>query len=431
MTSSHHVIEADIKEEPHNANRAAPGISYFTPLQSPSAGTALVTPETKSVPKLFKPLKLRGLTLNNRITVAPMCQYSAEDGHFTMWHTTHLGGIVQRGPGITCVEATAVTPQGRISPEDVGLWKDSQIEGMRQVVEFAHSQGQKMMIQLGHAGRKGSTVAPWLSSGDIAGKDLNGWPDDTCGPSAIPWNDKHAMPKAMTLQDIQNFKAAFASSVKRALKAGFDAIEIHGAHGYMLSEFFSPVSNHRTDAYGGSFENRIRLALEIVKETRDIIPQDMPLFFRISATDWLEEIPEISESWTSDDTVKFALILAESGVDVLDVSTGGNHPLQHPHAGPAYQAPFAVKVKEAVGDKLVVSTVGMIDNAHLANDLLQNKGLDLVTVGRGFQKNPGLVFAWADELDVKVQMPNQIRWGFAGRGTENLKPIYNFLELMV
>lgn len=180
------------------------------------------------------------------------------------------------------------------------------------------------------------------------------------------------------------------------------------AHGYMLSEFFSPVSNHRTDAYGGSFENRIRLALEIVKETRDIIPQDMPLFFRISATDWLEEIPEISESWTSDDTVKFALILAESGVDVLDVSTGGNHPLQHPHAGPAYQAPFAVKVKEAVGDKLVVSTVGMIDNAHLANDLLQNKGLDLVTVGRGFQKNPGLVFAWADELDVKVQMPNQV-----------------------
>lgn len=182
------------------------------------------------------------------------------------------------------------------------------------------------------------------------------------------------------------------------------------AHGYMLSEFFSPVSNHRTDAYGGSFENRIRLALEIVKETRDIIPQDMPLFFRISATDWLEEIPEISESWTSDDTVKFAMILADNGVDVLDVSTGGNHPLQHPHAGPAYQAPFAFKVKEAVGDKLVVSTVGMIDNAHLANDLLEKEGLDLVTVGRGFQKNPGLVFAWADELDVKVQMPNQVSY---------------------
>lgn len=185
----------------------------------------------------------------------------------------------------------------------------------------------------------------------------------------------------------------------------------------MLSEFLSPVSNQRTDQYGGSFENRTRLALELVEETRNIIPQDMPLFFRISATDWLEEVPDISESWTSDDTVRFAKILAEKGVDVLDVSTGGNHPLQHPHAGPAYQAPFAVKVKEAVGDKLIVSTVGMIENAHLANELLEKDGLDLVTVGRGFQKHPGLIFAWADELDVRVQMPNQVSVRLALAGT--------------
>lgn len=226
--SAHHAVEADIKGELKHVNRAALDMPYFTPAQLPPAGTALVTKDTKTVPKLFKPLKLRGLTLNNRITVAPMCQYSAEDGHFTMWHITHLGGIVQRGPGISCVEATAVAPEGRISPEDVGLWKDSQIEGLRTVVEFAHSQGQKMMIQLGHAGRKASTVAPWLSSGAIAGKELNGWPDNCSAPSAIEWNEHHPMPQAMSLQDIQEFKAAFVASVKRALKAGFDAIEIHG-----------------------------------------------------------------------------------------------------------------------------------------------------------------------------------------------------------
>jgi len=429
--SSHHAVEADIKEEPHNVNKAAPGIPYFTPAQDPPAGTALVTEETKSVPKLFKPLKLRGLTLNNRITLSPLCQYSADDGHYTMWHITHMGGIVQRGPGIACVEATSVTPQGRITPEDMGLWKDSQIENLHKVVEFAHSQGQKMMIQLGHAGRKASTVAPWLSSGAVAGKDLNGWPDDVYAPSAIPWNEHHAKPKEMTSQDIQDFKAAFAASVKRALKAGFDAIEIHGAHGYLIHSFLSPVSNHRKDNYGGSFENRTRLAVELVEETRKIIPKEMPLFFRISATDWLEEVSEISESWTVDDTVKLAGILADNGVDVLDVSSGGNHPLQHPHAGPAYQAPFAIKVKKAVGDKLAVSVVGMIDNAHLANDLLEKDGLDIITVGRGFQKNPGLVFAWADELNVHVQMPNQIRWGFGGRGSKaSAKPIYEVPELL-
>jgi len=429
--SSHHAVEADIKEEPHNVNKAAKGISYFTPAQDPPAGTALVTEETKSVPKLFKPLKLRGLTLNNRITLSPLCQYSAEDGHYTMWHQTHMGGIVQRGPGIACVEATAVTPQGRITPEDNGLWKDSQIEGLRVACEFAHSQGQKLMIQLGHAGRKASTVAPWLSSGAVAGKDLNGWPDDVYAPSAIPWNEHHANPKEMTLQDIKDFKAAFAASVKRALKAGFDAIEIHGAHGYLIHSFLSPVSNQRKDAYGGSFENRTRLAVELTEETRAIIPKDMPLFFRISATDWLEEASEIPESWTGDDTVKLAGILADKGVDVLDVSTGGNHPAQHPHVGPAYQAPFAIKVKKAVGDKLAVSVVGMVTDAKLANKLLEQDGLDLVDVGRGFQKNPGLVFAWADELGVQVQMPNQIRWGFAGRSAKSsAKSIFDVPELM-
>lgn len=315
-----------------------------------------------------------------------------------------------------------MTPEGRITPEDVGLWKDSQKEPLRKIVEFAHSQNQKIMIQLAHAGRKASTVAPWLSSGEVAGKDLNGWPDNVYGPSAIPWNEKHATPKEMTLEDIESFKQAWKDAVKRALDIGFDVIEIHNAHGYLLHSFISPVSNQRTDKYGGSFENRTRLTLEIVDITREMIPKDMPLFLRISATDWLEEAKDIKESWTSEDTVKLAPLLAEHGVDLLDVSTGGNHPAQHPHVSDAYQAPFAKAVKKAVGDKMAVGTVGSISSAKIAEQQLED-GLDLVIVGRGFQKNPGLVFAWADELGVQVNMPNQIRWGFGGRGKAAGKPI--------
>jgi 2,4-dienoyl-CoA reductase-like NADH-dependent reductase (Old Yellow Enzyme family) len=343
-----------------------------------------------------------------------------------------MGGIIQRGPGMATVEATAITPEGRITPEDVGLWKDSQIEPLAKVVEFAHSQNQHIMIQLGHAGRKASTVAPWLSGAAVAGKDLNGWPDDVWGPSAIPWDENHAKPKELSLEQIQGLKKAFNDSVKRALKAGFDAIEIHNAHGYLLHEFLSPVSNQRVDDYGGSFENRTRLTLEIVRETRATIPKDMPLFLRISATDWLEEAPkdQIPESWTNEDTIKLAKILADEGVDLLDVSTGGNHPLQHPHAKPAYQAPFAIEIKKAVGDKMAVGSVGSITDAKLANGLLEDDNLDLVIVGRGFQKNPGLVFAWADELEQQVQMPNQIRWGFTGRGKPTGKSIFGFPELL-
>ncbi|KAK4508818.1 hypothetical protein PRZ48_002557 [Zasmidium cellare] len=423
MSTSHHNVQERNEGDDSLVNRPAPNAPYFTPLQDPPAGTALVA-DVNKVPKLFKPLKLRGITLQNRIMLSPLCQYSAEDGHYTMWHQTHMGGIIQRGPGIATVEATAVTPQGRITPEDVGIWKDSQIEPIKKVVDFAHSQNQKIMIQLAHAGRKASTVAPWLSSGAVAGKDLNGWPDDVYGPSAIQWNEHHAPVKEMTLQDIEDFKKAFADAVHRSLKAGFDAIEIHNAHGYLLHEFISPVSNKRTDKYGGSWENRTRLTLEVVELVRSIIPKDMPLFLRISATDWLEENKDFPESWTGDDTVKLAPLLAERGVDLLDVSTGGNHPAQHPHTKPAYQAPFAIKVKQAVGDKMAVASVGSIENGTLANDLLEKDNLDMVIVGRGFQKNPGLVFAWAEELKVHVNMPNQIRWGFGGRGknTEGLKP---------
>ncbi|KAF1984882.1 NADH:flavin oxidoreductase/NADH oxidase [Aulographum hederae CBS 113979] len=412
--SSHHAVCEDIKEESHNVNRAARGIPYFTPAQVPAAGTAL---HPESAPKLFQPLKIRGMTIQNRIMLSPLCQYSAEDGHHTMWHLTHLGGIVQRGPGLSCVEATSVTPEGRITPEDSGLWKDSQIEPLKRIVEFAHSQSQHMMIQLGHAGRKASTVAPWLSSGDVATKELNGWPDDCLAPSAIAYNDHHALPKAMTKDDIQTFKQAFVAATKRALTAGFDAIEIHAAHGYLLHEFLSPAVNQRDDDYGGPFENRVRLLLETVELVRQVLPEDYPLFCRISATDWLEETELKEQSWRLEDTVKLAPMLAERGVDLLDVSSGGNHPLQHIHGGPGYQAPFAKAIKKEVGEKMLVGTVGTITSGKQANELLE-EGLDLAIAGRMFQKNPGLVWQWADELGVEIMNANQIRWGFGGRGAK-------------
>lgn len=234
-------------------------------------------------------------------------------------------------------------------------------------------------------------------------------------PSAIPYNEKHATPKAMTKAYIQEFKAAFAASIKRALAVGFDAIEIHHAHGYLLHSFVSPASNKRTDEYGGSFENRTRLTLETVDLAREIMPKDMPLFLRISATDWLEESEPDMESWRVADTVRLSKLLAEKGVDLLDVSSGGLHEKQHIHAGPGYQAPFAKAVKEAVGNKMFVGTVGSITEGKQANTLLE-EGLDLAIVGRYFQKNPGMVWAFADDLGVQCNWANQIRWGFGGRG---------------
>jgi 2,4-dienoyl-CoA reductase-like NADH-dependent reductase (Old Yellow Enzyme family) len=251
---------------------------------------------------------------------------------------------------------------------------------------------------------------------DPNGQQVNGWPDNVYGPSAIPYNAEHAQPKAMTLDDIQSLKQAWVAAVKRALKAGFDVIEVHNAHGYLLHNFVSPASNKRTDAYGGSFENRTRLTLEIVDLTRRYIPDDMPLFLRLSATDWLDyEGSPIKESWTVQDSVRLAPLLVERGVDLLDVSSGGNHPAQKIITGPGYQAPFAKEIKKAVGDSLAVATVGTIISGKQANELLEEGGLDLAVAGRMFQKNPGLVWAWAEELGVEINVANQIRWGFGGR----------------
>ncbi|KAI9738771.1 MAG: hypothetical protein M1834_008278 [Cirrosporium novae-zelandiae] len=401
-------------------NRAAEGVSYFTPAQDPPSGTAF-DPQVDGShpPKLFQPLKIRGLTLQNRIFLSPLCQYSSQNGHVTDWQLTHLGGIIQRGPGLAIVEATAVQPRGRITPEDAGLWQDSQIAPWKRVTEFVHSQNQHIAVQLAHAGRKASTVAPWLSLGDVATKNVGGWPDDCIAPSAIPYNERHAIPRAMTIEEIEQFKSDFVSATKRAIQAGFDAIEIHSAHGYLFHEFLSPVVNHRTDKYGGSFENRTRLLLEVTELVRKTIPDTMPLLVRVSATDWLEEEPSVSESWTVDQTIQLAVLLAERGVDFLDVSSGGNHPLQHIKGGNAYQYPFAKSVKAKVGSKLLVGTVGSIRDGKTANNCLEDEGgVDAVLVGRWFQKNPGTVWQFAEDLGVEIHVANQIRWGFGGRGSK-------------
>ncbi|KAL8715910.1 MAG: hypothetical protein Q9220_000577 [cf. Caloplaca sp. 1 TL-2023] len=411
----HNVLEA--KDQDFSGqnidNEPAKGVDYYTPAQNPPSGTASnPQPNGSPLPKLFQPLKLRGLTLQNRIMLSPLCQYSAQDGHHTAWHQTHLGGIVSRGPGLTMVEATAVTAEGRITPEDSGLWKDSQMAPLKYTVDFAHSQGQKIAIQLGHAGRKASTVAPWLSRSAIASEAVHGWPSNVLAPSDVPYPGL-AKPKAMTKDDIEHLKRSWVAAVKRSVDIGFDIIEIHNAHGYLLHSFLSPVSNKRTDEYGGSFENRIRLTLEIVELTRQNVPEDMPIFLRISATDWLESEPD-TDSWKAEDTVQLAEILADKGVDLLDVSTGGIHPNQKVKTGPGYQAPFAQKVKDKVGDKLQVGTVGSITNGKQANELLE-KGLDLAIVGRMFQKNPAMVWQMAEDLGVEINVANQIRWGFGGR----------------
>ncbi|KAG9313356.1 hypothetical protein JVU11DRAFT_5671 [Chiua virens] len=374
-------------------NRPAPSIPYFTPAQLPAAGTAYdPQPDGKPIPKLFQPIKIRGTTFHNRIFLSPLCQYSAEEGHFTAWHQAHLGGIITRGPGLSIIEATAVVPEGRITPEDAGLWKDSQTESLRKIVEFAHSQNQKVGIQLAHAGRKASTVAPWLHLGMAATETTGGWPENVWGPSEVPFNSDYPSPKELSKAQIIEVVAAFASAAKRALKAGVDVIEIHNAHGYLLFSFLSPQTNKRTDEYGGSFENRIRLTLEVVDAIRDTIPNDMPLFLRISATEWLEEALPDESSWQLEDTVKLASILAEHGVDFLDVSSGGNHPKAQIKGGPAYQAPFAQAMKQAVGDKLVVGSVGSITTGVLAEEVLDKEQADVILVGRYFQKNPAAVW---------------------------------------
>ncbi|KAL0564099.1 NADH-dependent flavin oxidoreductase, partial [Marasmius crinis-equi] len=276
-------------------SEAAPGVPYFTPKQEPRAGTAQdPQPDGKPLPLLFTPLKIRGMELHNRITLAPLCQYSAQDGFPTAWHMAHrtfdifpasnldsilteespVGGIIKRGPGLSYTEASAVEPGGRVSPEDTGIWSDEHIAPWKEIVTFAHSQNQKIGIQLAHAGRKAATVAPFINFGMAATKAVGGWPDDVVGPTSERFSDTFHTPRELTVPEIKGLVQAFKDAAVRGLKAGFDTMQIHNAHGYLLHSFISPYSNKRTDEYGGSFENRIRLTLEVVDAVREVIPED-------------------------------------------------------------------------------------------------------------------------------------------------------------
>ncbi|KIW22107.1 uncharacterized protein PV07_12523 [Cladophialophora immunda] len=400
----------------HLDNPGAKGVSFYSPAQDVPAGTA-VSPQAGNapIPKLFQPLTIRGVTFPNRIWLAPMAQYSADpaNGTVTPWHMAHLGGIIMRGAGLTMTEGISVTPNGRTSPQDPGIWSDEQIAPLARLVEFAHSQNQKIGIQLAHGGRKASTVAPWLAAAELIPDDLGGWSSQVVGPSPVSYPHL-AEPRALTIDQIKEIKTAYVAAMQRAVRAGFDVIEIHAGHGYLLSSFHSPASNHRSDEYGGNFENRTRLTREIVQLTRASMPETMPLFLRVNGTDWLEEELSLPGSWRVEDTARLAPILADLGVDLYDISSGGLHPLQKVRGGPAYQTPFAQAAKSAVGDRMLVSTVGNITHGHQANELLEG-GLDVIFAGRPFLKNPGLVWSWADDLGVQVRWANQIRWTVEGR----------------
>ena len=351
---------------------------------------------------LFDPMTLRSLTVPNRVWMAPMCQYSAlaegpDTGAPHDWHLAHLGARAVGGTGLVLTEATAVSPEGRISPWDLGLWNERQTEAFARITAFLRSQGAVPGIQLAHAGRKASTERPWKGGGPVAVTD-GGW--QPVGASPVPFADGYPVPVELSASEIAEIVADFAAAARRALAAGFQVVEIHGAHGYLISSFLSPHANHRKDAYGGSFENRIRLALEVVDAVRAEWPEDLPVFFRVSATDWLPE-----GGWTPDDTVALASELKAHGVDLLDASSGGNATSQRIPTAPGYQVPFATRVREESG--LATGAVGLITEAAQAEEIVASGQADAVFLGRALLRDPNWARAAARELGADVRVPEQ------------------------
>ncbi|EPE07180.1 nadph dehydrogenase [Ophiostoma piceae UAMH 11346] len=394
----------------------APGVPFYTPHQDPVAGSPVADKDSKDLPTLFTPIKIRGVELANRFVVSPMCMYSADNGHLTDFHLVHLGQFALHGAGLTFIEATSITPNGRISPEDSGLWQDSQIAPIRKIVDFIHSQSHKVAIQLGHAGRKASMITPWMEGErghhQYVTKEEGGWPDNTWSASAEPYASDWTKPHAMTVAEIDQLVDDFVAAAKRAVTAGVDIIEIHGAHGYLITQFLSPLTNKRTDDYGGSFENRIRLLTRVLAAVRAAIPDSMPLFLRVSATEWMEHAG--APSWTIAESIKLAALLPDLGVDLLDVSSGGNVREQQINYHPYFQANLAVDIKKALkgtpAEKLLLSVVGIMDNAEIVRDVTQKGGkveADLVLAARQFLREPEFVQRVAHQLGVDSRWPKQ------------------------
>jgi 2,4-dienoyl-CoA reductase-like NADH-dependent reductase (Old Yellow Enzyme family) len=353
---------------------------------------------------LFSPITLRGLTVKNRIWLSPMCQYSVDgrDGVPTDWHLVHLGSRAVGGFGLIMTEATAVTADGRISPQDTGLWNDAQVDGWRRIVDFVHAQDSKIGIQLGHAGRKSSTFAQWNGKGSVP-LDEGGWP--AVAPSAVGYGD-YAQPRALTIDQIDDIVLAFAAAARRATESGFDLVEIHAAHGYLAHQFLSPLSNLRTDEYGGSFGNRTRFLLRVVDAVRGALPADLPVVVRISGTDWVEG------GWTIEETTELALLLAARGVDLIDVSSGGLHPAQQITVGPGYQVPFARDVRTKA--EIATGAVGLITEPAQAQAILDEGSADVVLLARAGLREPAWPLRAAHELGIPaadVPYPKQYTRG--------------------
>ncbi|MFJ8623502.1 NADH:flavin oxidoreductase/NADH oxidase [Kitasatospora sp. NPDC093550] len=359
---------------------------------------------------LFTPYTLRSLTIPNRIWMPAMCQYSAlpdgvAAGVPTDWHFTHLAARAAGGTGLIITEATAVSPEGRISPYDLGIWNDEQAAAFRRITAFLTSQGTVPAIQLAHAGRKASTERTWVERGrPLAADEEHGW--TPVGPGTEPFSPAHSAPHELTEDQIGAIVRQFADAARRALDAGFQVAEVHGAHGYLIHQFLSPHTNRRTDGYGGSFEGRIRFALEVVDAVRAVWPEGLPVFFRVSATDWLTENPEDGrEGWTSQDTVRLAKELQAHGVDLLDVSTGGIVPDARIEAAPGFQVPFAEAVRGEAG--LPVAAVGLITDPAQAQALITQGRADAVLLGRELLRDPYWARHAAAELGGEVPTPAQ------------------------
>lgn len=347
--------------------------------------------------KLFESYKLRQIEFRNRIWVSPMCQYSSVDGMPTDWHLVHLGSRAVGGAGLIVMEATAVSPEGRISPSDAGIWSDAHAEAYKKITKFIKEQGAIAGIQIAHAGRKASTAEPWNGGLKVAETE-GGW--ETVAPSAIAFAENYPMPREMSKADIEKASADFVEAAKRAVEAGFEVIEIHAAHGYLFHEFLSPLSNKRADEYGGSLANRMRFPLDTAKKIREAVPQNLPVFVRISATDWTEN------GWDLEQSVEFCKELKNLGIDLTDVSTGGNVAAAKIPVAPNYQVPFAKEIREKAD--IPTAAVGLITEPRQAEEILQKGEADAVFIAREFLRNPYFPLTAAKELGVNLDyVPKQ------------------------
>ena len=364
-----------------------------SPRASSPAGRGDPLPATAS---LFEPLTLRSVTLRNRVVVSPMCQYSSHDGMASDWHLVHLGSRAVGGAGAVIVEATAVTPEGRISPQDMGLWKDEQVEPLRRVATFVAAQGAVPGIQIAHAGRKAGVAPPWLGGAAVP-LDAGGWVP--LGPGEEPFGPAYPRPRAMTPAEIEGVVEAFRSAARRAHRAGFKLLEIHAAHGYLLHEFLSPLVNRRADSYGGSFQNRARLAREVTRAVRQAWPGELPLSVRVSATDWAEG------GWDVDECVRLAGLLRDDGADVIDCSSGGAVAHQKIDLRPGYQVPFAARIRREAGVR--TAAVGLITEPAQAEAILRGGEADLIVLAREELRSPYWPLHAARALGVDVAWPPQ------------------------